>query len=136
MSSPAALQTEARARMAAAFATATDVSDRASPVAEASLPAFSVVVERAGTEALAMGQVRLATDLVRVSLWQAGGEGLREAAAAAMAAIADAMLASPLHLDGLADELQVESSAAALEDAERRIARTDVVLRAEYPIGA
>lgn len=133
MSSPEALLAEARARMAAAWPAATDASDRASPVAGASLPAFAVVVERQRTEPLAM-DLRLATDLVRISWWQAGGDGLRAAAAAAIGAITATMLAAPARLGGLADELEVDGSATELEDAEVRVARSDVVLRAAYPV--
>lgn len=129
----AAIREAIRARLAAAFPAAFDASARAAPVAAERLPAFAIAAERIAAESVTMGGgLRRVTDRVTIAWWADGGDELRAAIDAQAEAVADAVLAAPADLGGLAMELSPAGVDVALEDGERRVARADVAFDIDY----
>jgi hypothetical protein len=130
----AAIRAAVRARIAAAFPGATDITDAPHPVAAELLPAFSVRSERVSAETLAMGGAtgRRLSDRVTVQWLAAGGAELGATLDAAAGDVADAVLGPPADLGDIAMEVSPIGVDIAVEDGERRVGRADVAFVIDY----
>lgn len=129
----AAVAAAVRARLAAAFPAAADVSDAPEPTGAGRLPAFAVRVRRLSSEIVTIGtapEVEETLD-ISVAFWRTGeSSGFWDALAGDAAAIRAAVFADPPDLDDLVAGLDAGAEEFDLEVAEKRVGRAEVVFEA------